>query len=313
MGAWLAGVRGKMVLASAPESSCREPQSFEKLARPATVARYQQERQATQDSWQKRLRALGERPQQRLEGAGAAAVLTLNWSAGWGVNKIFGAQTQRAPALDLSCEDYGILYRLASNHQGPRVRIAVEADTLGTVPMFNVIAQLPGSELPKEYVMLSAHLDSWHGAQGATDNGTGTLTMLEAMRILKATYPRPRRTILVGHWGGEEQGGIGSKSFSEDHPDVVDSLQVLFNQDNGTWRIEYIETQGFLKAGGNVARWIAQVPREISQDIKLDFPGPQENLGSDHSSFLCHGAPGFRIQSNYPDYRQYTWHTNRDT
>jgi Zn-dependent M28 family amino/carboxypeptidase len=179
--------------------------------------------------------------------------------------------------------------------------------------MFNVLAEIPGTELPDEYVMLSAHLDSWAGATGATDNGTGTITMLEAMRILKETYPNPRRTILVGHWGAEEQGLIGSRAFTEDHPDVVENLQVLFNQDNGTWRIEYIQTQGLVGAAGNLARWIAQIPTDITENIELGLPGPQERGGSDHVSFLCYGAPGFRLQSNYPDYRQYTWHTNRDT
>ncbi len=310
---WLPNVKGKIVLASVPEPSCREPQAFERLARPATLARYQQERQSIRESWRRRLQALGSNAHRQLEDAGAIAVLTLQWSMGWGVNKVFDAQTQRAVSLDLSCEDYGILYRLTTNRQGPRVRIFAEAQTQGTVPMFNVIAELKGTELPNEYVMLSAHLDSWAGAEGATDNGTGTLTMLEAMRILQATYPQPRRTILVGHWGAEEEGAIGSRSFAEDHPDVVQNLQVLFNQDNGTWRIETIETQGLAKAGANVARWMAQLPEEIAGDVDLEFPGRQENPGSDHVSFLCSGAPGLRLQSNYPDYRQYTWHTNRDT
>ena len=62
-----------------------------------------------------------------------------------------------------------------------------------------------------------------------------------------------------------------------------------------------------------MARWVAQIPDEIAENIRLDFPGAQANTGSDHVSFLCHGAPGLRLQSNYPDYRQYTWHTNRDT
>jgi hypothetical protein len=310
---WLPSVKGKMVLASPPEPMCREPQAFEKLARPETFARWQRERQSTRDSWRRRLQALGDNPHRQLEDAGAIAVLTSEWSMGWGVNKVFEAETQRAVSLDLSCEDYGILYRLTAHRQGPRIRIFAEAQNLPTVPMYNVIAELKGSELPNEYVMLSAHLDSWGAAEGATDNGTGTLTMLEAMRILKAIYPHPRRTILVGHWGAEEEGAIGSRSFTEDHPDVVQNLQVLFNQDNGTWRVEAIETQGLAKAGANVARWIAQLPSEMTDGIDLQFPGPQENPGSDHVSFLCSGAPGLRLQSNYPDYRQYTWHTNRDT
>jgi len=311
--AWLQTARGKIVLGSMPEPMCREPQAFQRLARPETFRRWQEERARLELSWRRRLALLGEEPYRRIEAAGALAVFRLRWSEGWGVSKVFDSETERVPSLDLSCEDYGLLYRLSLHRQGPRVRFLAETELPGPVPMFNVIGEIRGAVLPNEYVLLSAHLDSEHAAQGATDNGTGTLTMLEAMRILKATYPRPRRTILAGHWGGEEQGLIGSRAFSEDHPEVVENLQVLFNQDNGTWRVEYLETQGLAKAGANVARWIAEVPAEIAADIELDFPGPQDNRGSDHVAFLCRGAPGLRLQSNYPDYRQYTWHTNRDT
>ncbi len=311
---FLSSVRGRAVLVSEPEPTCREPQSLERLALPETVQRLSAERSRLAESWRNRLSALGGgNAHRRLEQAGAVAILTSNWSGGWGVNKIFGANTTSAVSLDLSCEDYGMLYRLAANNQSPRVRISAEAELLPPVPQFNVIAELRGAELPNEYVILSAHLDSWHGATGATDNGTGTITMLEAMRLLKETYPNPRRTILAGHWAAEETGLNGSRAFTEDHPDIVENLQVLFNQDNGTWRIEYIQAQGLLSAGGHLARWVAALPTEISRHIKLDLPGPQETGGSDHVSFLCYGAPGWRLQSNYPDYRQYTWHTNRDT
>jgi Zn-dependent M28 family amino/carboxypeptidase len=137
--------------------------------------------------------------------------------------------------------------------------------------------------------------------------------MLEAMRLLKAAYPNPKRTIVVGHWGGEEQGLIGSGAFAEDHPEVIDGLQAAFNQDNGTWRIEYIRMMGFTRAGEFFARWMSKVPREIESLVDYDIPGEPERGGSDHMSFICRGAPGFRLQSHYPDYRQYTWHTNRDT
>src|ERR671918_140600 len=85
--------------------------------------------------------------------------------------------------------------------------------------------------------MLSAHFDSWDAGSGATDNGTGTITMLEAMRILRKVYPNPKRTIIVGHWSGEEQGLVGSRAFAADHPEIVRGLQALFNQDNGTGRV----------------------------------------------------------------------------
>jgi Zn-dependent M28 family amino/carboxypeptidase len=104
--------------------------------------------------------------------------------------------------------------------------------------------------------MLSAHFDSWDGGSGATDNGTGTITMLEAMRILQLAYPHPRRTILVGHWSSEEQGLNGSSAFVQDHQPIVDSLQALFNQDNGTGRIESMSASGFTLAAGNLARYL---------------------------------------------------------
>ena len=321
---WLTTARGKFVLISPPEIMCRAPQELEKNARASTVAAINARRAEIQKNAAAALQAFapagtssqlaGRSAILRLDSAGVAGIGTLTWSNGWGVNKVFAATAERAPSVDLSCEDYGLLYRLATHNQGPRVRLSVQAQsTPGEVPMFNVIAELPGTELPNEYVMLSAHVDSWHGAQGATDNGTGTIMMLEAMRILKAAYPHPRRTILVGHWGGEEQGGIGSLAFADDHPEVINGLQALFNQDNGTWRIEYLEASGFLGAGPHLARWLSRLPSELTDSVRFAVPGAQVNMGSDHTSFICRSAPGFRLQSSYPEYRQYTWHTNRDT
>jgi carboxypeptidase Q len=312
---WLGTVKGKFVLVSPPEIMCRAPQELERNARPATVARIAAQRLAVREDVAARLRPFGTATQlaRRLQEAGAVGLLSSNWSNGWGVNKIFAARADRIPSVDLSCEDYGLVWRLASNHQGPRLRLIADAEPRPDQPMFNVVAELRGRELPNEYVLLSAHLDSWHGATGATDNGTGTVTMLEAMRILSRVYPSPRRTILVGHWGGEEQGLQGSRAFAEDHPDLMEGMQAVFNQDNGTWRVELIEGQGFLGAAPHLARWLSVLPAELGSVIRLDVPGAQENSGSDHTSFLCLGVPAFRLQSSYAEYRQYTWHTNRDT
>jgi len=313
---WLETVAGKYVLTSPPEPMCRAPQELEQYARPATVARVDSLRQALQEEMSGRMRAISRSARNRmraLEDAGAAGIVTSQWSGGWGVNKVFDAGTRRVPAIDVSCEDYGMLFRMVEAGQAPRIRVHAEAEDLGEVPQFNVIAELRGTELPEEYIVLGAHLDSWHAGTGATDNGTGTIMMLEAMRILKAVYPSPRRTIVVGHWGAEEMGLIGSRSFVEDHPEIIEGLQVAFNQDNGTWRVERIEGQGFIGAGPHIARWMSLVPREISGHVTLEFPGAQNNRGSDHSSFVCMGAPAFRLQSSYDEYRQYTWHTNRDT
>jgi Zn-dependent M28 family amino/carboxypeptidase len=137
--------------------------------------------------------------------------------------------------------------------------------------------------------------------------------MMEAMRILKLAYPQPKRTILVGHWSGEEQGLNGSRAFAKDHPEIVEGLQVLLNQDNGTGRVQNISMQGLVDAGQNFARWLARVPREITSEIVLNVPGTPGGGGSDYAAFICYGAPAFSLSALNWGYGTYTWHTNRDT
>jgi hypothetical protein len=312
---WQQHLAGKWVLETVPEPTCRAPHEMEQNARPETVQRIGVQRAEAFTAFNTAIRGLGGRSRLReiLNQSGALGVVTSNWSRGWGVNKVFSAWTREMPSFDLSCEDYSLLYRMAQRDQAPRIRVDADAELLDDVPQYNVVAELTGTELPDEYVILSAHLDSWHAGTGATDNGTGTIMMLEAMRILQETYPNPKRTILVGHWGPEEMGLTGSRAFTEDHADILDGIQVVFNQDNGTWAVERIEGQGILYSGQHIGRWIAAVPSEISDHITLEFPGAQNNRGSDHVAFLCHGVPAFRLQSPYDEYRQYTWHTNRDT
>ncbi len=313
--AWLPNVAEKFVAVSYAEPTCRAPESWAALATPESQSRIQALQQRVRGEWTSSIRSAGGlgRIASGIEGAGAAGVVTARWSNGWGANKIFSSSTTRVPSIHLSCEDYGLVHRLASNGQGPVLRVDAEAEFLGEVPVFNVIGELRGSELPDEYVLLNAHFDSWDGASGATDNGTGSITMMEAMRILKEVYPQPRRTILVAHWGGEEQGTNGSLAFADDHPEVIDGLQAAFTQDNGTWRIEFFRMQEFPGAGDNFGRWVREIPRDITQHIELDFRVDPRSGNSDEMSFICRGAPGFRLQSNYPDYRQYTWHTDIDT
>ena len=248
-----------------------------------------------------------------LEKAGALGIVMSNWSKGFGVNKIFSAYTRKVPTIDISLEDYGTLYRLTE--AGTKAKISVRTDSreLGVVPTYNTLAEIKGGSKSKEYVMLSAHFDSWDGGAGATDNGTGTLTMMEAMRILKKVYPNPKRTILVGHWGSEEQGLNGSRAFVEDHPDIIQNLQALFNQDNGTGRIANISGQGFLNSYEYISRWLTAVPEAYKTGIETKFPGSPGGGGSDFASFVAVGAPGLSLGSLNWSYYNYTWHTNRDT
>ena len=314
---WLRTIRGKYVLLSPPQPTCRPDDSWQRNARPGSFERMQQERAAARADWTRRIRGTAFTSDAQLygalEGAGAAGVVTTGWAGGWGSNMIHRAYTERIPMLDLSCEDFGLLTRLAENRQGPVLRVDAQAEDLGEQPVFNTIGEIRGTELPNEYVLLSAHFDSWDAASGATDNGTGTLAMMEAMRVLKAVYPRPKRTILVGHWSGEEQGLDGSEAFRADHPEIVQGLQALLNQDTGTGRVRRIAMLVLAQAGSFFERWLARVPTEIKEGITLDAPGSPRSGGSDYSSFVCTGAPAFELSSVGWDYNPYTWHSNRDT
>ncbi len=275
----------------------------------------------------------------RLERAGAAGVITsrpkLQWrnmnaaqgggrggfggggsplgTGGWGTMEVFETYDTKAPTIALSCEDYGLVYRLTENREHPRLRLNLDAQLLGERPVFNTIARIPGTEKPNEYVMLSAHFDSWDGSSGATDNGTGTITMMEAMRILKQVYPHPKRTILVGHWSGEEEGEVGSAAFREDHPDVLKGLEALFNQDNGTGRIVRMSAGGLPDADPHVRAWLDKVPTEFKTQIQYGGVGGPAGGGSDDFNFSCAGLPAFGLGALSWDYNNYTWHTDRDT
>jgi Zn-dependent M28 family amino/carboxypeptidase len=137
--------------------------------------------------------------------------------------------------------------------------------------------------------------------------------MMEAARILKKAYPNPKRTILVGLWGSEEQGLNGSRAFVEDHPDIVAGVQALFNQDNGTGRVVEIPGGGFLNAYDYLGKWLHAVPDEITDHIETTFPGTPARGGSDYASFQAAGAPAFSLSSLNWSYWNYTWHTNLDT
>jgi carboxypeptidase Q len=314
---WLAGVKGKLVLASTPQPSCRPDSDVKYWADSAVYARAVATRDSVAADWRARLTMSRVNPRDLpalLERAGVAGILTNSWSRGWGVDKIQSARATSVPSFDVSCEDYGLLTRLAENGQHPRVHAVADARLASAEsPVFNTIARIDGAEKPNEYVMLSAHLDSWDSGSGATDNGTGTITMLEAMRILKAAYPHPKRTILVGHWSGEEEGDIGSNAFATDHPEILKGLQALFNQDNGTGEVDTVQTNGFTDAVPSLARWMARIPPDLTRNVTLMLPGVAHNESTDSDAFDCRDAPAFFLTSSDWSYGDYTWHTNRDT
>lgn len=313
---WLPTVKGKYVMISAPQITGRPDYNWEKWATEKSFEKMKENRTASDIAWSERLRKTGTTRQNlplKLEEAGALGVITSYWSRAFGANKIFSASTKKVPTVDISLEDYGMLFRLAESGKKPQINLNAQSKETGIQPTFNTIAEIKGTEKPDEYVMLSAHFDSWDGGTGATDNGTGTILMMEVMRILKEVYPNPKRTILVGHWGSEEQGLNGSRGFVEDHPEMMDKIQVLFNQDNGTGRVATLSGQGFVDSYEYLGRWLTKVPSEITSEIETSFPGNPGGGGSDYASFVAAGVPAFNLSSLSWDYGTQTWHTNVDT
>jgi carboxypeptidase Q len=311
--AWLPAVAGRFVLVSAPAPSCRPLESWQRWADPPGLAAHAARVARSDSAWSRRVAAAGVPPWQlaRLLGdAGAAGVLESEWTGGWGTEVVHEAYTRTVPVLSIGCEDHGLLHRLAAAG-GATLRVDAVAEHTGPAPAMNTLGFLRGGTLPGEFVVLSAHFDSWDAASGATDNGSGVLVMMEAMRILRAVLPRPRRTILLGLWGGEEQGLNGSRAFAEDHPRVLDGIQLVLNQDTGTGRIDRVSLQGFAAVGERLRGWLALA--DPGWAIELDDPGMPSAGSSDHSSFVCRGIPALWMLSASWDYGTYTWHTTRDT
>lgn len=313
---WLPNAKGRFVMISMMQPTGRPDYNWEEFGLKESFEKMKKERAAQTEAWRKRMSKTGLNAKAMvlaLEKAGALGIVASNWSNGFGVNKIFSANTTQIPTVDIALEDYGLLYRLVESGKAPKISVRTDSKELGMMPTYNTVAEIKGTERPDEYVMLSAHFDSWDGGTGATDNGTGTLVMMEAMRILKKFYPNPKRTILVGHWGSEEQGLNGSRAFVEDHPDIVKNLQALFNQDNGTGRVANVGGAGFVHSYEYISRWLSRVPAEYKQGLETRFPGSPAGGGSDNASFVAAGAPAFSLSSLSWSYGNYTWHTNRDT
>lgn len=313
---WLPSAKGKIVLMAQYQKIGRSDEQIKEFATPELYEKLKKEKEQALKDFQQYIKNIGydnSSLPKALEKAGAAGIAISNWTGIMGANRIFDAKTATIPMIDLDLEDYGMLYRMAENGKKPKIKVETRSQILSEAKTFNTIGMIKGKEKPEEYVILSAHLDSWDGAQGATDNGTGVLTMLETMRILKKYYPNNKRTIVVGLWGSEEQGLNGSRGFVADNTEIIRGVQAVFNQDNGTGRIMNISGQGFVNAYNYLGKWLNAVPKPIRSQVKTDFPGMPGGGGSDHASFVAAGVPAFALGSLNWGYFGYTWHTKKDT
>lgn len=182
----------------------------------------------------------------------------------------------------------------------------------GPIPQFNVIADIVGTEKPDEFVVVGGHIDSWDGASGTTDNGTGTATTMEAARILAAIGARPRRTIRFMLWGGEEQGLLGSRAWVQAHKDEMDKYSACLVHDGGTNYVSGIAGMKEMRPQLETAfEHVLKMGGELKFAIReIDAFRP---IGSDHEAFTAAGVPGFFWdQAGRADYN-HTHHTQFDT
>ena len=239
------------------------------------------------------------------------------------------------PQIVLAIEHYNRIARMLQAGENVRMRINFAAqfddkDLMG----YNTIAEIPGSDKADEIVMLGGHMDSWHAGTGATDNGAGVAVAMEAVRILQALNLKPRRTVRIGLWSGEEQGLFGSQAYVAQHfgkanetkeasfarmvegggatPEITrgaeyDKLSAYFNLDNGTGKIRGVYLQGNEAVRPLFRQWLTPFRDMGAQTLSISNTG-----GTDHLSFDAIGLPGFQFIQDQVEYDTRTHHSNQD-
>jgi hypothetical protein len=247
-------------------------------------------------------------------------------------------ETAKVPQLTMALEHWTRIARLLQQKKEVQLELNVANTFYDDDPMqYNTIAEIPGTDKDKkdEVVMLGAHLDSWHAGTGATDNGAGTVVMMEAVRILKALDLKPRRTIRIALWSGEEEGLLGSQNYVQQHfgsrppmdePGMKDAPTLLrrqagpvtvkpeqakisayFNVDNGTGKIRGVYLQENEAVAPIFEAWM-----QPFKDLGMTTLTMRNTGGTDHQSFDAVGIPGFQFIQDPIEYDTRTHHTNMD-
>ncbi len=245
-------------------------------------------------------------------------------------------ETSTIPQLTMAAEHWTRIARLLQQKKEVTLELNVVNTFYDDDPMqYDTIAEIPGTDKKDEVVMLGAHLDSWHAGTGATDNGAGTIVMMEAVRILKALDIKPRRTIRIGLWSGEEEGLLGSQGYVEHHfgsrPHSEDpakkndftllrrdmgevtvkpeqaKVSAYFNVDNGTGKIRGIYLQENEAVEPIFEAWMKPF-----KDLGMTTITMRNTGGTDHQSFDAVGIPGFQFIQDPIEYESRTHHSNMD-
>jgi hypothetical protein len=246
------------------------------------------------------------------------------------------AETKILPQMTVSTENYNRLVRMIQQGEKLKMSVNVEAQYLdgGDGMVNNTVAEIPGTDpkLKDQIVMLGGHMDSWHSGTGATDNGAGVAVAMEAVRILQAAGLKPRRTIRIALWTGEEQGLLGSRAYVKQHfgemkgaqnqfgppdpnapkPELVkgteyEKLSAYFNLDNGTGRIRGVYMQGNSAVRPYFETWLTPFGDLGAKTLTMSNTG-----GTDHLSYDAIGLPGFQFIQDEIEYDTLTHHSNQD-
>jgi carboxypeptidase Q len=267
-------------------------------------------------------------PSSRLEdGTVLVGAATVPYPADVPFDKRVRAQSASVPKLlpqiIVSDEHYNRMVRQIKKGQAVKLELTLETEFTAAAPGFNVIAEIPGTDLKDEVVMIGAHLDSWHAGTGATDNASGSSVMMEALRIIKSLGISPRRTIRIGLWGGEEQGLLGSRNYVKrvlgerlDKTAPFDSIKltpagekfsVYFNMDNGTGKYRGVYMQSNEAVRPIFREWLKTFESMGASTLTY------RNTGStDHVGFDAIGLPGFQFIQDPIEYSSRTHHTSMD-
>jgi hypothetical protein len=267
--------------------------------------------------------AFQQRRNQFLKDEGVLATVTAGRGDG-GTIFLGGASANRQPGADLglpavviAVEHYGRIVRTLQKEMPVKIDLDIRNTFADETASFNVVAEIPGTDKADEVVMLGAHFDSWHGGTGATDNAAGSAVMMEAMRILKQSGLRLRRTVRIGLWGGEEQGLIGSREYvTANFANVQDMILKpaharvagYFNVDNGTGAIRGVYLQGNEAVGPIFEAWMKPFNNLGMTTLTIRDTG-----GTDHQSFDRVGLPGFQFIQDDVEYDTRTHHSTMDT
>ena len=237
--------------------------------------------------------------------------------------------TQVTPQIVLAVEQYNRIVRMIQAGENPKMSVELNVDWQDADPMgYNTIAEIPGSDLKDEIVMLGGHMDSWHAGTGATDNAAGVAVAMEAARIIQALDLKPRRTIRIALWSGEEQGLLGSRAYVAQHfakfdlpaapalaaspPKLIttpeyNNLAAYFNLDNGTGKIRGLYLQGNETVRPLFRKWLTPF-----RDLGAATLTIANTSGTDHLSFDAVGLPGFQFIQDEIEYDTRTHHSNQD-